>query len=78
MRRILSRILLVFGVGVIAAVMMVAAASPALAEHGWELTPWEQWGDTDWWCSSIWYHDDEGNWSWEDLICWHPEHGFWP
>ncbi len=78
MRRIWSRILLIFGVGVIAALTMAAAAVPALASHGYEWTDWEQWRDTDWWCSSLWFHDDEDMWTWEDWICWHPELGFWP
>jgi hypothetical protein len=63
------------------AVMMVAAASPALAEHGWEWTAWWQWGDTNWWCSAAWFHDSEDEWSFESLFCFNTETGdvwTWP
>ncbi len=61
---------------VAALVVMMLAAVPALAQH-YEWTDWEQWGDTDWWCSSLWSWDEEDGWDWVDWICWHPEHGFW-
>jgi hypothetical protein len=63
------------------AVMMVAAASPALASHGWEWTPWWQWGDTDWWCTSLWFHDENDEWGFDRIFCANTETGdawWWP
>ncbi len=72
----MKRIKLVL-VTVVAIAVMAASASPALARHGWEWTEWWQWGNTNWWCSALWHHGSGGNWSFEQLVCWHPRHGFW-
>ncbi len=57
--------------------VMVMAAAPALAGHGYEWTDWWQWRNTDWWCTSLWYHDSHREWSLEMLVCWHPEEDLW-
>jgi hypothetical protein len=61
---------------VVAAVLMVATVSPALASHGWEPTDWWQWGD--WWCMGWWFHDEDDEWTFESLVCYHPDTGeYW-
>ncbi len=64
---------------VVAAMLMVAAVSPALAGHGWEPTDWWQWSeDSDWWCMGWWYHDENDDWTFESLLCYNTESGeYW-
>lgn len=73
----MHRIKLILATVAALAVMMLVAASPALALHGWEWTNWERWQATDWWCSELWFHDYVGFWSLEQMICWHPEEELW-
>lgn len=58
---------------VAAVALMLLAASPALASHGWEGTAWEQWEDSDWLCSALWFHDDQDEWHFEELVCFNTE-----
>jgi hypothetical protein len=57
---------------VAAVALMLLAASPALAS-GWEGTAWEQWEDSDWLCSALWFHDDQDEWHFEELVCFNTE-----
>ncbi len=77
----MKRIKLILAMVAAIAVMMVAAASPALASHGWVWTPWWQWEDTDWWCTSLWFHDENDEWSFDRIFCVNTETGdnwWWP
>ena len=65
----MKRITLIFATLVTMAVMIVAAAGPALADHGYEWTDWWQWRDSNWWCSTLWYHDDDNEWSNGGMFC---------
>ncbi len=66
---------------VVAAMLMVATAVPALAAHGWEPTGWWQWEDSTWWCMGWWYHDENDEWTFESMLCYDTETGetwSWP
>ncbi len=71
----MKRIKLVLATVAAMAVMMVAA-SPALAHHGWWFSDWWRWDDTRWWCYTGWEHEEDG-WDFEFIACWHPDHGWW-
>ena len=58
------------------AVMLMAVASPALANHGWWFSDWWRWQDTNWWCYSAWEHTDAG-WDFVYVACWHTEAEVW-
>ena len=42
------------------AVMVVAAAAPALADE-WVWTDFYQWRDTNWYCSYLWKFDEDSD-----------------
>ena len=71
----MKRIKLILATVAAIAVMMVAA-SPALADHGWWFSDWWELGDSGWWCFTAWEHEEEG-WTFEFIACWHPEHEWW-
>ena len=73
----MSRIKLILATVTAVAVMMVAAASPALADHGWWFSDWYEWGDSDWWCYDAWEHESDGEWDYEYTACWHEDYGWW-
>ncbi len=71
----MRRIRLILATVAVLAVMMVAAVSPALADHGlWE-SGWYEWGDSGWWCYEVWEH----GWDWdlEYFVCWNEDTGEW-
>jgi hypothetical protein len=70
-----KRITLIFATLVTMAVMMVAAAAPAFASHGWEWTEFVQWRDTHWYCSYLWNHDEDENWNYEGMWCYNDRTG---
>ena len=78
----MKRLKLILATIAATAVMMVAAASPALAEHGWYWTEWWQWGEgSSWWCSSGWFHDENDEWNVEAVFCYNTDNGelwTWP
>ena len=78
----MKRIKLILTTVAATVVMMVAAASPALAEHGWYWTGWWQWTEgSAWWCSSGWVHDENDEWNLEALFCYNTDNGrlwTWP
>ena len=71
----MKRITLIFATVATMAVMIVAAAAPALADHGYEWTEWWQWRDTSWWCSTLWYHDEDHEWTMEYMFCYNVDTG---
>jgi hypothetical protein len=72
-----KRIKLILATVAAMAVMMVAAVSPALADHGWWFSDWWELGDdSGWWCYTAWEHEEDG-WDFEYIACWHPDHGWW-
>ncbi len=71
----MRRIKLILATVAAMAVMMVAAVSPALADHGWWFSDWYEWGDSDWWCYDAWEHDSD--WDYEYTACWHEDYGWW-
>jgi hypothetical protein len=76
-----KRITLILATVATMAVMILAAAAPALADHGYEWTDWWQWRDTNWWCSTLWAHDDDDGWDQEYMFCYNVETGnswTWP
>ena len=72
----MRRIKLILATVAAMAVMMVAAVSPALADHGWWFSDWYEWGD-DWWCYDAWEHEPDGEWDYEYTACWHEDYGWW-
>ncbi|MDP8951568.1 MAG: hypothetical protein M3N18_04910 [Actinomycetota bacterium] len=64
---------------VVAAMLMVTTAVPALASHGWEPTNWWQWEEgSDWWCMAWWYHDEADDWTFDSMLCYNTETGdYW-
>ncbi len=72
----MGRIKLILATVAAMAVMMVAAVSPALADHGWWFSDWYEWGD-DWWCYDAWEHEPDGEWDYEYTACWHEDYGWW-
>ena len=76
----MQRIKLIFATVVIMAMTLVAAAAPAVADHGYEWTDWWQWRDTNWWCSTLWLHED-GEWTQDAMFCYNVNTGniwTWP
>jgi hypothetical protein len=76
-----KRIMLILATVVTMAVMIVAATAPALADHGYEWTEWWQWRDSNWWCSTLWFHDEDDGWDQEAMFCYNVETGniwTWP
>ncbi len=77
----MKRIALIFATVITMAVMLVAATAPAFARHGYEWTEWWQWGNTRWWCSTLWFHDKDREWSQEAMFCYNVRTGniwTWP
>ena len=77
----MKRIKLIFATVAAMAVMIVAAAVPAFASHGYEWTEWWQWRDTNWWCSTLWVHDEDDEWSQDAMFCYNVNTGniwTWP
>ncbi len=72
----MKRIKLVLATVAAMVVMIVAAVSPAVADHGWWVSGWYEWGDG-WWCYEAWEHESDGEWDLEYWVCWHEDYGFW-
>jgi hypothetical protein len=67
-----KRITLILATLVTMAVMMVAAAGPALAEdYVW--TDFVQWRDTHWYCSYLWKYDED--WEYMGMWCYNDRTG---
>jgi hypothetical protein len=69
-----KRITLIFATLVTMAVMVVAAAAPALADE-WIWTDFVQWRSTHWYCSYLWNHDEDENWNYEGMWCYNDSTG---
>ncbi len=54
--------------------MTVAAASPAMADHGIE---WETFWWDDWFCWMGWEHEPDGDWDLEFFGCFNVDTGQW-
>ena len=73
----MKRITLILATVATMAVMILAAAAPALA-HSYEWTDWWQWRDTNWWCSTLWFHDHDDGWEQEAMFCYNVRTGdYW-